>query len=46
MKKFIKKVIVDKHIYKIFKPELSPKKNVKAKTVWWFLFWSKGKGIS
>ena len=26
MKKFIKKVIIDKDIYKIFKPELSPKK--------------------
>ena len=26
MKKFIKKEIVDKDIYKIFKPELSPKK--------------------
>ena len=26
MKKFIKKKIIDKNIYKIFKPELSPKK--------------------
>ena len=26
MKKFIKKVVADKDIYKIFKPELSPKK--------------------
>ena len=26
MKKFIKKTIIDKDIYKIFKPELSPKK--------------------
>ena len=26
MKKFIKKIIIDKDIYKIFKPELSPKK--------------------
>jgi len=26
MKKFIKKVVIDKDIYKIFKPELSPKK--------------------
>ena len=26
MKKFIKKEIIDKNIYKIFKPELSPKK--------------------
>ena len=26
MKKFVKKKIIDKDIYKIFKPELSPKK--------------------
>ena len=26
MKKFIKKKIIDKNIYKIFKPGLSPKK--------------------
>ena len=26
MKKFTKKAIIDKDIYKIFKPELSPKK--------------------
>ena len=45
MKKFIKKVIINKNTYKIFKPELSPK-NVRARSVWWFLFRSKSKGIS
>ena len=25
--------------YKLFKPQLTPKKNVRAQRIWWFILW-------
>ena len=39
MKKIYKKKSINIDFYKIFKPELTPKKNARARSFWRFLFW-------
>ena len=39
MKKTLKKKKDNQDFYKIFKPELTPKKNDGIRCFWWSIFW-------